>query len=114
MWRMPISPNVRPVVDADRPLISDLVGAEWGLPVVSVSGLYDPGTLPGIVAEQNSELLGVLTYRVNESDMEVVTLNSLIEGRGIGSALLAEARRMAEASRRRLWVITNTENRRGI
>ena len=114
MWRMPISPNVRPVVDADRPLISDLVGAEWGLPVVSVSGLYDPGTLPGIVAEQNSELLGVLTYRVNESDMEVVTLNSLIEGRGIGSALLAEARRMAEASRRRLWLITTNENLRAI
>lgn len=114
MWRKPISPTVRPVVDADRPLISDLVGAEWGLPVVSVSGVYDPGTLPGIVAEQNGELLGVLTYRVNESDMEVVTLNSLIGGRGIGSVLLAEARRMAEASRRRLWLITTNENLRAI
>jgi septum formation protein len=114
MWRKPISPNVRPVADADRPLVSDLVGAKWGLPVVSVSGLYDPGTLPGIVAEQNGELLGVLTYRVNESDMEVVTLNSLIEGRGIGSALLAEARRMAEASRSRLWLITTNENLRAI
>jgi septum formation protein len=114
MWRKPISPTVRPAVDADRPLISDLVGAEWGLPVVSVLGLYDPGTLPGIVAEQNGELLGVLTYRVNESDMEVVTLNSLIEGRGIGSVLLAEARRIAEASRRRLWLITTNENLRAI
>jgi ribosomal protein S18 acetylase RimI-like enzyme len=41
-------------------------------------------------------------------------LNSLIEGRGIGSALLAEARRMAEVSKRRLWLITTNENLRAI
>jgi ribosomal protein S18 acetylase RimI-like enzyme len=63
---------------------------------------------------QDGELLGVLTYLVDESHMEVVTLNSLIEGHGIGSGLLAEARRIAQASGRRLWLITTNENLRAI
>ena len=110
LWRRPVSPTLRRVTDADRQQIADLVEAEWGLPAVSVSGMYDPSTLPGIVAEQEGELLGVLTYIVNDSDMEVVTLNSLLEGRGVGTALLAEARRLAQASGRRLWLITTNEN----
>jgi septum formation protein len=114
MWRRPMAPTLRRVVETDRPLIADLVASEWGLPVVSVSGLYNPSALPGIVAEQEGELVGVLTYIVSESNMEVVTLNSLVEGRGVGSALLAEARRLAQISGRRLWLITTNENLRAI
>jgi len=106
LWRTRVTPTLRPAAPADRQMISDLVEAEWGLPVVSISGIHNPGTLPAILAEQDGELLGVLTYRVSDSDMEVVTLNSIVEDRGVGSALLAEARRMAEQARRRLWLIT--------
>lgn len=113
-WRTPLSPTLRRIAAADRRWLGELIEAEWGLPVVSVSGLYDPSTLNGIVAEHDGELLGALTYRMDEYEMEVVTLNSLVEGRGIGSALLAEARRMASTSRRRLWLITTNENLRAI
>ena len=113
-WRTPLTPTLRRIAAADRTWLAELIEAGWGLPVVSISGLYDPSTLNGIVAEQDGELLGALTYRMDEYDMEVVTLNSLIENRGIGSALLAEARRIARASNRRLWLITTNENSRAI
>jgi septum formation protein len=114
LWRRPVSPRLRRATQQDRQFIRDLIDREWGLPVVSVSGLYDPSTLTGIVAEQDGEVLGVLTYRVDESNLEVVTLNSVIEGCGIGSALLAEARRIAQAAQLRLWLITTNENLRAI
>ena len=113
-WRAPLAPTLRRIAAVDRRWLGELVESEWGLPVVSVSGLYDPSTLNGIVAEHDGELLGALTYRMDEYEMEVVTLNSLVEGHGIGSALLAEARRIARATEKRLWLITTNENLRAI
>ena len=43
--------NIRESTDADCPWIRDLMDATWGLPVVSISGAYDPSNLPGLVAE---------------------------------------------------------------
>jgi ribosomal protein S18 acetylase RimI-like enzyme len=47
--------------------------------------------------------------------MEVVTLVSLREGRGVGRALLDAARRRAEAAGcRRLWLVTTDNNLRAL
>ncbi len=96
--------------DEDREWLSDLVETEWGLPVVSISGVHDPRQLGGFVAEQQGELLGALTYRQDANAVEVVTLNSVVERSGIGSALLAEAHEFARARRLRLWLITTNDN----
>ncbi len=110
LWRDPFSFEVRELGDDDRQWLRELVETEWGLPVVSVSGAHDPGQFPGFVAERHGERLGALTYRQDANGVEVVTLNSLIEGRGIGSKLLAEAHRVARATGRRLWLVTTNEN----
>ena len=93
-----------------------MVTAAWGLPVVSLSGAHDVATLPGLVAQEEpgGARLGVLTYRADERGLEVVTLNSLAEGRGIGTALLAGARQRARQDGRRLWLTTGNDNVRAI
>jgi ribosomal protein S18 acetylase RimI-like enzyme len=53
---------------------------------------------------------GVLTYRVEGGSLEIVTLNSLAEGRGIGTALLAGARQRARHAGQRLWLTTGNDN----
>lgn len=114
LWLRPPGPAVRELADADRGWLADLVAACWGLPVVSVSGTHDPVRLPGLLAEADGERLGALTYRRSAEGFEVITLNSLTEDRGVGSALLAEARRRAAAAGARLWLITTNENVRSI
>ncbi len=114
LWRKALSPDVRELTDADRAWLRDLISAEWRLPVVSVSGAHDPSALSGLVADQDGALIGALTYRDSPDGTEVVTLNSLIHDRGVGSALLAGARRRAEVTGRRLWLITTNENVRAI
>lgn len=103
--------RVRPLQDADRGWVHDLIAREWGLPVVSISGVYDdPSLLPGFVAESDAEPLGVLTYRLAADECEVVTLNSLLRRRGVGSALMAAVKELADRERCRLWLITTNEN----
>jgi nucleoside triphosphate pyrophosphatase len=114
LWRRP-SPLVRDVAAGDRGWLADLVAREWGLPIVTPSGVYDPAAdLAGLVAEVDGDRAGALSYREGADGMEVVTLNSLREGRGVGSALLAEARRRARAQGRRLWLVTTNDNLRAI
>jgi ribosomal protein S18 acetylase RimI-like enzyme len=102
--------EVRPLTDAERPWLGELVAREWGLPVVSISGLLDPMALPGFVAEADGELVGAVTYRLADGECEVATLNALRSRQGIGSALMAAVKKVADLEHRRLWLITTNEN----
>ena len=100
--------------EADRPWLRELLDREWGLPVVSVSGAHDPSDLPGFVAVDGDERVGALTYRLDGDACEVVTINALTPGRGIGTALLRAARDVADKTAARLWLITTNDNIRAI
>ena len=102
--------EVPPITAVDRPALRRVLEEEWGLPVVSISGAYDPSTLDGFVAEEEGRLAGVITYRVDGRGCEVVTLNAWPTGRGTGSALLAAAKRLADERGARLWLITTNDN----
>ncbi|HUY48205.1 MAG TPA: GNAT family N-acetyltransferase [Streptosporangiaceae bacterium] len=114
LWRRPFAPVVRDLAGHDRGWLAEIATAACGLPVITVSGVHDPVGLPGLVAEHDGERLGALTYRVGAGGIEVVTLNSLAEGRGIGSALLAGAQQVARLAGQRLWLIAGNENIRAI
>jgi septum formation protein len=114
LWRRPFGGVVRDLAAQDAGWLFDLLEREWGLPVVSISGIHDPSRLEGMIAEDEGERLGALTYRVDRRGMEVVTLNSVREGRGVASALLGEARGRARQAGLRMWLITTNENIRAI
>src|SRR5215471_6600026 len=69
--------KVRPLDDHDRSWLVETVTLAWGLPVVSISGIHDPRALPGFVAEEGDQRVGVVTYRTTPRECEVVTLNSM-------------------------------------
>ena len=118
LWPRPSGPLIRDLTDEDRDWLAEVVTAAWGLPVVTLSGVHDVPRLPGLVAEREpgGTRLGVLTYRVQagrgvaKAGLEVITLNSLAEGRGIGTALLAGARQRARLAGQRLWLTTGNDN----
>jgi len=112
LWPRPAGPLVRDLTDGDRGWLAEVVTAAWGLPVVSLSGAHDVTRLPGLVAQEEpgGARAGVLTYRVEGGSLEIVTLNSLAEGRGIGTALLAGARQRARRAGQRLWLTTGNDN----
>lgn len=95
-----------------RPAITEMLISEWGGPMVATRGrLIDAPALPGLVALEEGQLAGCLLYELRNNECEVVLLESLTPGRGVGSGLLAAAAKMAaDAGCRRLWLITTNDN----
>jgi GNAT superfamily N-acetyltransferase len=91
---------------------SSVLVERWGATrVVSRGRLHEASELPAFVALLDGEPAGLLTYRFDQDGCEVVTIDSLVEGHGLGSALLAAARSAAEhAGAHRLWLITTNDN----
>ena len=84
----------------------------WGAEIVVVHGrTYRPAELSGFVAECDGERAGLITLHTDGNACEVVTLDSLLVGRGAGRALLKAARTEALAlGCRRLWLVTTNDN----
>ncbi len=92
--------------------ICDLWQEHWGDDFVVAHGrVYRPAELDGFVGLDGSEWVGLVTYRFLEGECEIVSLDSLREGQGIGSQLMEMA--VAEASRagcKRAFLTTTNDN----
>ena len=83
--------------------------------VARLGELVDPTRLPGFVACSDGHRVGLLSYAIRGQECEVVTIRSLLEGHGVGRALLDAVRDAAiDAGCRRLWLITTNNNLRAL
>ena len=103
---------IRELCASDREWVGHLLQEHWGATVVVSRGrLHHADRLPGFLAVCNDMPVGLLTFHIDGDQLEVVTLNSLAERRGIGTALLAAARAAARTAHcQRLWLITTNDN----
>ena len=108
--------KIRKLISTDIPWVESVVAQHFGSPeVVSRGGLHDSRVLPGFVAEVESEPAGLLQYRMDDNQCEVVILISLIQRQGIGRELLETMKSVARKHGcNRLWLITTNNNRSAI
>ena len=104
--------DVRQATAADHSRIVDLLARSWGSTKVVAHGVvYDAATLPALLAERRGRLAGLLTYAIDGDAFEVVSIDAVVRGAGVGTVLLAAAAEQAErAGLRRLWLITTNDN----
>jgi ribosomal protein S18 acetylase RimI-like enzyme len=104
--------EVRPSDGRDGPWAREMLLVAWGsTSVVLRDRLIDASTLPGFVAQEGDRRLGFVTYQIEGHSCEVVTINSLVSGRGIGRALMDAVREVAaKAGCRCLRLITTNDN----
>jgi uncharacterized protein YhfF len=92
---------VRPVWIEDRDWLADTMRQRWDGVVVSRGEVLEPAGLPALVAVDRGGLrIGALTFRPRSGssggvETEVVTVDALESGRGIGSLLLDAAATLA-------------------
>ena len=78
--------------DTDRPTVAWLMMELWGSTKQVVHGtVFHPADLPGLIAERERRLAGLLTYNVSGGVMEIVTLNALERRAGVGTLLMEAA-----------------------
>jgi GNAT superfamily N-acetyltransferase len=81
--------------------------------VVGRGRVFRPAELDGFVALANGDPVGVVTVSIESDACEIVTIDSLREGTGVGSALIeAVIRKARQAGCRRVWLITTNDNLR--
>ena len=104
--------EIRPLCDVDRLWAAETLSAHWGSArIVSRARVYDAHLLAGFVATRGGNRVGLITFRLTPNECEVVSLNSLDSGKGIGTALLEAVREVASAAGcQRLWLITTNDN----
>lgn len=103
---------MRPLGIEDKHWLPEFWREHWGEPTMVIRGVvYRAVDLPGIAAEAGGALVGLVVYDIRGETCEIISLDSLQPGRGIGSALVAAVR--AEAQRSgctRLVVVTTNDN----
>jgi ribosomal protein S18 acetylase RimI-like enzyme len=103
--------RVRALRDDERAWARSVLDDRWGEIVIGGGREFRPATLPALVAEDGGERAGLATYLIEDSDCELVTLDALTVGGGIGGALveaLADTARAAGCTR--LRVVTTNDN----
>ena len=108
--------SIQPVSLEHSPALCAFLQEQWGGDtVVSRGRVHKIDTLCGFAATQGDELLGLITYEVCDDACEIVTLDSVSEHRGIGTALLSSVSGYAKAQAcKRLWLVTTNDNTHAI
>ena len=104
--------TIRAIEDGDRGWIRALLRDHWGAETMVVrETVFEPADLPGFVAERGGEPVGLVTYRVDGTEGEVMSLDSLLPNRGIGTALLTRVEAAARAAGcSRVSLVTTNDN----
>jgi len=104
--------HIRPVHEDDKAWVSQLIREHWGSEIVVVHQVvYTPAELPGFIAIQRDQRMGLVTYCIQGNECEIVSLNSLKPSVGIGTSLLeAVSIKAREEGCQRVWLITTNDN----
>jgi ribosomal protein S18 acetylase RimI-like enzyme len=105
--------TVRSLTDDDRPWLTGFMTERWGVPLAAGGGrLHRLDDLPGFAAvSADGAVAGVVTYLIEADTCEVVSIDSVVQGEGVGTALLeAACQAAAAAGCRRVRLITTNDN----
>ena len=88
-----------------------LLAGWWGSTTIVSRGVArDASRLPALVAERDGEIAGVLTFDVCDGELEILSINAVEPGGGVGTALLAAATELARARDcTRMWLVTTND-----
>jgi GNAT superfamily N-acetyltransferase len=105
--------KIRRTRASDARRVRAFIRDHWGDESIVAHGVvFQPDRLHGFVAEiGRAQWVGLATYQIKDSSCELVTLNSIREGEGVGTALVgAVAEEGFDAGCSRLWCITTNDN----
>lgn len=103
---------LRRLTQADLPRLRQAWKENWGDEFVVAHGVtYHPDTLDGFIAFDKYEWVGEITFSFTEDGCEIVTLDSLREGQGLGTKLInAVVEEARKHDCKRVFLITTNDN----
>ena len=104
------------MLDSDREEVAKFIEQHWHSPLVMSHGRsFYPHKEQGLIERRDGKMVGLLTYHIDGDSMEMLSLNSILEGRGIGSSLILAAIDIAREQKcKRVWLATTNDNLRAV
>ncbi len=104
------------ITESDRDAVSRFIEQHWSSKVVMSHGRqFYPHLENGFIEQRDNQIVGLLTYHIEDKAMEVLTLNATVDGKGIGSALMLGAIEKArDQACERIWLTTTNDRLRAI
>jgi ribosomal protein S18 acetylase RimI-like enzyme len=111
-----ISYHIQIITPFDESRITQFLIDRWGSTQLVSRGVHHDGTkLPGFMAIYKNQLAGLITYHLQNGQCEITSLDSLVEGIGIGTELIEAVKSVVHQTNCfRLWLITTNDNTRAI
>jgi N-acetylglutamate synthase-like GNAT family acetyltransferase len=103
--------EIRKITANDRNDIASFIKDEWGSEIIVSRGrIHNVNQLPGFMVKAGKKIIGLVTYSL-ENDCEIVTLDSVETGKGLGTQLIEKVKEVAKKEdKKRLWLITTNDN----
>lgn len=107
-----MSVEIRPFGEADHDWAYRLLFPKRTPSRIASRGeLFDPLSMPGYVAWRYGAPIGLATFRMDDSECEVLTLDCALQNVGAGTSLIEAVKDAARvAGCDTLWVITTNDN----
>ena len=100
----------------DKILVTNFITDSWASTLsVSKGEVHDTAKLPGFICKENDKTIGLITYNIENNECEIVTLDSKINNKGLGTKLIIKVFDKAKESNcKRVWLITTNDNTNAI
>ncbi|MCH5192358.1 MAG: GNAT family N-acetyltransferase [Oscillospiraceae bacterium] len=104
--------DIQNIDQPNRERIDAFIVRQWFSMQMVVHGeSIDLSEAAGYYAMEDDEIIGLITYRITDNEMEILSLDSLRENKGIGTALLNKVTLKAvEIGCSKIKLITTNDN----
>jgi ribosomal protein S18 acetylase RimI-like enzyme len=104
--------NIKIISSEDRKQINDFISSHWfSTDMVVRDELVDMTILDGFVIYDEETIIGLVTYRIKGNECEIMSLDSLRERQGVGTALVNKVIQTAsEKNCMKIKLITTNDN----
>lgn len=100
------------ITDKNRNVINDFIIEQWFTTKMIIRGKeIDMTAVDGFFTLEDEKIIGLITYILKDDTLEITSLDSLCENKGIGTALLKKVVDVAKKKNcKRIVLITTNDN----
>lgn len=104
--------DIRTISSQNRHQVNEFINSHWFSTDMVVRGEFiDMTVLDGFVTYENETIIGLVTYKIDADECEIMSLDSLKENQGIGTALVNKVIEAAvKAGCTKVKLITTNDN----
>ncbi|QGM31305.1 GNAT family N-acetyltransferase [Bacillus sp. N3536] len=103
--------SIKEITIVNREKVVSFFKEHWGSTEMVIStGVYQCDTLDGFIFEGTNQIIGLVTYVIKDNEMEIISLDSLQEGKGIGSSLIKSVEYIAKQKKIQVVSLVTTND----